>query len=357
METNTCPALGTEQALSGERAGVYSRPPARFDEDGCLEVRASAVNGCRRALWYTATGHRPSTTPTGESLTAMEVGTALEPVVLRAMERAGWEVTPSGPHGPEQVSVRVAPGLRVTGHPGATGSMPLSRGESVIEVKTRGPGAFRRWQALGAERSHPGSVVQAALYTYGTYGEARDAVIATMDTGSRAWDHEVIPADRVEAAMEAARARLGELAGHHALHGVDPDTLPERDFSSGSRQCRGCPFLDTCLPGVEQGGDTDEATEEEREVRLEEAREAVAAYAAARETMREPERAKRAALDTLKAWMRRQGDSKTTVEGRTVSLVQSKRYSVNYRKLNALLEPDVRAEIVTESESEYVRVS
>ena len=92
---------------------------------------------------------------------------------------------------------------------------------------------------------------------------------------------------------------------------------------------------------------------------LEEAREAVAAYAAARETMREPERAKRAALDTLKAWMRRRdrGTLKTTVEGRTVSLVQSKRYSVNYRKLNALLEPDVRAEIVTESESEYVRVS
>ena len=365
METNTCPVSGTEPAphlirghdLSGERAGVYSRPAARFDEDGCLEVRASAANGCRRALWYTATGHRPSTTPTGESLTVMEAGTALEPVVLRAMERAGWEVTPADPHDPEQVSVRVAPGLRVTGHPGATGSMPLSRGESVIEVKTRGPAAFRRWQALGAERSHPGSVVQAALYTYGTYGEARDAVVATMDTGSRAWDHEVIPADRVEAEMEAARARLGELAGHYALHGVDPDTLPERDFSSGSRQCRGCPFLDTCLPGVEQGGDTDKATEEEREVSLEEAREAVAAYAAARETTREPERAKRAALDTLKAWMRRQGDSKTTVEGRTVSLVQSKRYSVNYRKLNALLDPDVRAEIVTESESEYVRVS
>ena len=362
METNTCPVSGTEPAphlirghdLSGERAGVYFRPAARFDEDGCLEVRASAANGCRRALWYTATGHRPSTTPTGESLTVMEAGTALEPVVLRAMERAGWEVTPSDPHGPEQVSVRVAAGLRVTGHPGATGSMPLSRSESVIEVKTRGPAAFRRWQALGTERSHPGSVVQAALYTYGTYGEARDAVIATMDTGSRAWDHEVIPADRVARAMEAARARLGELAGHYALHGADPHVLPERDFSSGSRQCRGCPFLDICLPGTEQEGDTDEATEEEREVSLEEAREAVAAYAAARETMREPERAKRAALDTLKAWMR---DSKTTVEGRTVSLVQSKRYSVNYRKLNALLEPDVRTEIVIESESEYVRVS
>ena len=47
----------------------------------------------------------------------------------------------------------------------------------------------------------------------------------------------------------------------------------------------------------------------------EEAREAVAAYAEAQESIKEPEKAKRAALDTLKAWMRRQGDSKATVNG------------------------------------------
>ena len=55
--------------------------------------------------------------------------------------------------------------------------------------------------------------------------------------------------------------------------------------------------------------------------------------------------------------MRRQGDSKATLEGRTVSLVRSTRYSVNYRRLNEALAPDVRAEIVTEGESEYVRVT
>ena len=89
----------------------------------------------------------------------------------------------------------------------------------------------------------------------------------------------------------------------------------------------------------------------------EEARDAVAAYAEAQESIREPEKAKRVALDTLKAWMRRQGDTKATVNGRTVSLVQSTRYSVNHKRLNELLDPEVRAEVVTESESEYVRVS
>ena len=65
-------------------------------------------------------------------------------------------------------------------------------------MKTRGPSAFKRWQALGAERSHPDAVAQAALYTYGLFGEARDAVLAVMDTGARTWDTEVIPAERVE---------------------------------------------------------------------------------------------------------------------------------------------------------------
>ena len=55
--------------------------------------------------------------------------------------------------------------------------------------------------------------------------------------------------------------------------------------------------------------------------------------------------------------MRRRGDAKATIEGRTVSLVRSRRYSVDYRKLNSLLDPETRAEIVTESESEYVRVT
>ena len=96
---------------------------------------------------------------------------------------------------------------------------------------------------------------------------------------------------------------------------------------------------------------------EGEEVSDQEARDAVAAYAEAQESIKEPEKVKRSALDTLKAWMRRQGDSKATVNGKTVSLVQSTRYSVNYRKLNAVLDPEVRAEIVTESESEYVRVS
>ena len=363
-----CPVLDTG-------AEVFSRPAAQFNEGGELVIRASSALGCRRALWYAATNYTPTNPPSDDSLMAMEAGNALEPVVVRAMERAGWKVDAADPREPQKVAVRVGPGLLVTGHRDATGRMPLPQDDAdtevqtllfgdavpalgapmVVEIKTRGPDAFKRWQTLGAERSHPASVAQAALYTLGTYGEMRDAVIATMDTGSRVWDYELIPADRLEKALHDACEWLGELAAHHVQHGPDPDVLPERDFSATSWQCRSCAFLDICLPGMAEV-DAEQETEQQ-EVTDKEAQEAVADYTEAQEAMREPEKAKRAALDTLKAWMRRQGDAKAAVNGRTVSLVQSTRYSTNYKKLNELLDPESRAEVVTEHESEYVRVS
>ena len=341
---------------------VYARPAARVDGDGQLEVRASAAGGCRRALWYAATGWAPTNPPSDEALTVMEAGNALEPVVLRAMERAGWDVVPADPEDPGPVSVRVAPGLTVTGHPDATGRMPVFGGKEVIvEVKTRGPDAYKRWRTLGAERSHPESVAQAALYTYGAFGEARDAVIATMDTGSRAWDTEVIPAERVETAMAATRSRLGELAAHHALRGEDPAVLPERDFPADSWQCRRCPFLDMCLPGATEARTPETPETEERQVSTAEAKAAVAAYAEARDALKAPDQAKRRALDTLQAWMRHRGTDRETLDAggvnRTVSLVRTTRYAVDHKRLNALLDAEARAAVVTEHDAAHVRVS
>ena len=359
-----------------DRAEVLSRPAARFDADGNIEVRASAALGCRRALWYAATDYEPTNPPSDDSLMAMEAGNALEPVVVRAMERAGWQVDAADPRDPQQVAVRIGPNILVTGHPDGTVRLPLPEDEAppqiflfedepqtpaygdpmVVEIKTRGPEAFRRWRTLGAERSHPASAAQAAFYSLGEFGDLRDAVIATMDTGNRTWDNELIPADRLEKALQDACAWLGELAAHHVQNGPDPDALPERDFNANTWQCRSCPFLAVCLPGAEEPGEgTDEI--EGEEVTYEEARDAVAAYANAQQSGKKPEKAKRAALDTLKAWMRRRGDTKATVDGKTVSLVRTTRYSTNYRKLNELLDPEVRAEVVTESESEYVRVT
>ena len=246
-------------AATIDRAKTFSRPAARFYDGGdpasdtvqALEVRASAALNCRRSLWYSATGYVPTNPPTEKSLMAMEAGNALEPVVMGAMERAGWRVNPADPRNPQTVTVRLGSGLLVTGHPDGTVRLPVPGGqagsdygkvqmflfdeneksptygeEKVVEVKTRGPEAFKRWRTLGAERSHPAAAAQAAIYTLGQFGEMRDAVIACMDTGNRTWDHEVIPAERLEQALQHVNRWLEPLAEHHALHGPDPTPFP-----------------------------------------------------------------------------------------------------------------------------------
>ena len=241
-----------------DRAEVFSRPAARFDDDGNMEVRASSALGCRRALWYAATGYEATNPPSEESLTAMEAGNALEPVVVRAMERAGWKVDAPDPQDPKQVAVRVGPTLLVTGHPDGTVRMPVEPGEAqapqlflfegepdapaygdpmVVEIKTRGPEAFKRWQTLGAERSHPASVAQAALYSLGELGDLRDAVIATMDTGARTWDWERIPAHRLERAFRTPASGSVSLPLTTSVAGLTPTrclsgTSPQRAGSA-----------------------------------------------------------------------------------------------------------------------------
>ena len=293
----------------------------------------------------------------------MEAGNALEPVVLRAMQRAGWDIVPADAAHPLQVSLELAPNLTITGHPDATGTLPLFGGEAVIEVKTRGPEAFKRWQTLGAERSHPESVWQAAAYTLGVFGEMRDAVIATLDTGSRAWDYEVIPAQRLDRAWRDATERMGELADHLELYGPDPAVLPERDFGASDWRCKRCPFLNVCNPGDAsiEPEPVETTTDTPAPVSDEDAREALREYEELQDTIREFEDEKRWVTDTLRAWLSQQGADKAKLEGReksrTIGMVKTTRYSVDYKRLNALLDPQDRTEIVTERVSEYLRVS
>ena len=361
----------------------YNRPMAQFTDDGKLEMRASALGRCRRALWYSA-AEQPITNPTSpESLTIMESGNALEPVVVRAMQRAGWAILPEDRDAPTSVSVELGDTLVVSGHPDATGFLPKNPAEImaideflfdgertltpdddpvVIEVKTRGPEAFKRWQTLGAERSHPDSVAQAACYSLGLFGECRDVVIATLDTGLRRWDYEVIPAERVERAWHRAGDRLGALADHYEVNGPDPQVLPERDFEATDWQCRSCPYLDACQPTVPEDPPSDASNNVPAElVSEEEAQSALWHYEEISELLKSLNADKRESLATLERWLAAQGATKAQLDGRdktrTVGMVSTKRYKVDHKRLNALLDPDQRAEIVTESRSEYLRVS
>ena len=79
------------------------------------------------------------------------------------------------------------------------------------------------------------------------------------------------------------------------------------------------------------------------------------------DTIREFEDEKRWVVERLRAWLGQQGSDKAKLQGRektrSVGLVRTTRYSVDYRRLNNLLDPETRSEIVTENVSEYLRVS
>ncbi len=347
--------------LTPSRSRVFDRPAARFTDDGRIEVRASALGQCRRALWYAATEQEVTNPMSDETKTVLEVGQALEPVVVRAMQRRFWTVTPADPQAPLQVAVEAVPGLTVTGHPDATGAIELFGDERVIEVKTRGPEAFKRWQTLGAERSHPESVAQAACYTLGVYGDFRETVIATLDTGSRRWDYEVIPADRIERAWDRACERLAPLADRYQACGPDPEALPERDFEASDWQCRRCPYLNACQPGQAIEASDEAEIEPVEPVSDEAAQGALREYEQVQRQLKSLDADKRVALKTLQQWLQGKGEAKAKLEGsektRIVGMVTSRRYAVDHKRLNALLEPEQRAEIVTEQTSEYLRVS
>lgn len=124
-----------------------------------------------------------------------------------------------------------------------------------------------------------------------------------------------LPAPRVTRALEKARSWLAPLAQHLAASGPDPESLPDRDFEAGDWRCNACPFLAVCRPG---DSDPEVQVVQETEVTEEEAHTAVTAYTEAQEAIRDPERAKRAALETLKAWMLGKNNGKESIGGRTV---------------------------------------
>ena len=370
--------------MSDTTTNPYERPSARFTDslsptrsgNGKLEVRASALGQCRRRLWYAATEQLVTNPTSPETQLIFDAGNALEPVVVRAMQRDGWTVCPVDRESPTAVSVELGESLIVSGHPDATGRLPDNSVDSidsflfddasasdseelVIEVKTRGPEAFKRWQTLGAERSHPDSVAQVACYSLGLFGEFRDVVIATLDTGSRKWDYELIPAERVERAWNRAADWLGELTDHLD---ANLDSPPERDFDASDWHCRGCPYLDICQQVNEsKPGDVQPVEEPTWTVSDEEAQSALWRYEELSELSKSLNTDKRESLDTLERWLKARGSTKAQLDGRdkprAIGKVTSKRYKVDHKRLNKLLDPEQRAEVVTESRSEYLRVN
>ena len=354
-------------------------------DSGKMLVRASSAAECRRKLVYAARG-TTAAEHTPEQLVILESGVALQSVVLRNLQRKGWNALDAG----EQfVEYELAPGLVVTGHP--DGFIDVYDGiTGILEIKTRSTEAHNRWRDLGAEISHPSAVWQAAIYTYAVFGEPRPAVIATMDVGNRSIGQpEIIPAERVAHALEQVKAWLAPLAsqsvritdsGERDKHGnveavrnrwlrgpedeIEPE-LPPRDFRRSTYQCKGCAYNELCRPQVGTADLPEQAasyTREHAEAALNEYEIAEAKLGGMKDAIKEATVQKKDAAAILRDWMHESSFDAVEMQAgiaplRRIKLVISRRTKVDHKALNELLSPEQRETIYSETKSMYVRVS
>ena len=290
------------QQTGGRTPGLRRRSTAPAER---CQVRASAALGCRRALWYAATGYQPVTNPAHQGLPHRDGGGGRPGARRLSGDGAGGlgGGLPPTPRNPEQVAVRIGPGLLVTGHPDGTVLVPLDEDDAAADVHAllfgnaapalRRRGRHRGEDAGGRRPSGAGErwVRNAAIRRrwprppstrYGTLRRGcATRSLPSMDTGSRTWDYEVVPAQQGRDGPSGMSAHGSEgLAEHHARpeRAGRRRALPERDFSAGKLAVRVVPLPRRLSPGCGRSGRRKTKTPRSREVTDEEARDAVAAY-------------------------------------------------------------------------------
>ena len=333
------------------RSSVYDRPSIRWGEEGDgadFVARASAVGGsCRRELAYLLADTEPTDEVAEGTQLLFDTGRALEGVVLDSMERSGWDIQRVDAENPTPAAVTLVDGrMRVEGYPDAFGTNGVfDENPKVIEVKTRGAGAFKRWAQVGTVRSHPEAAAQAAIYTLGIFGDYRPVVIATMNTDERRWDTEVLRPGSLENALNRTDGRMRGF-----VRQVDAGEMPAPDFEKDYWKCGGCVFRTLCNESRED--EVEEAEEPPADpVSEEEFRQALLSY----EVAHEAGKPKKGSQDIMKRYMTENNLDLMEVEGaektRKVKYAASAtpRISVNQKKLRLLLSDEAYAEVVTES--------
>jgi hypothetical protein len=135
-----------------------------------LTLRASAIGGCPRALFYQATkvaGEPRSLT----SRLTLRLGTVMEAVIL---EELGYRVEDAQ----KEIVLPIpwSPAVAIVGHPDGR------VGDTVIEVKTMNQFAFRQVKKHGVKEHYPQYLMQASCYLAGLQGEALRFICFNKDS-------------------------------------------------------------------------------------------------------------------------------------------------------------------------------
>ena len=327
-----------------------NRKPAHWDsERERLTVRASALLDCRRKLAYYVAG-TPESDPHGEvTQVRLDVGKALETVVIQAMRRAGWNTTsyanvrPNHRGGRPHVGVEIADGVIAQGSP--DGRVRVAGKHALLEVKTHGGQRYRQWQTMRVVGMNLPALTQAGVYRLGLVEGKEVApltplVFAIMDTDTRQWDLDFVEPQHGDAAAIAAGERLAVLKAD-----LQAGRLPKPEYEPGAPECQRCPMVTVCGNGGEPTPEWNASNDEEFEnltLRFEQARDDGHSDATLR-SMRHG----------MAEYLQRMGKQR---QGR-VTLVRRTPTNVDYKRLAELLSPEQYAEVVSQAEQWTVQVA
>ena len=310
-----------------------------------LEYRSSALGKCTKAVAYEAFGYQKTDEIPPEVVATMNKGTLLESVGKYIMGRYGWivedDVSP--------VAINIGGGMILTGNPDGYASHPVyTNGKKlVVEIKTRSESAMRFAEAVGVEVSHRDAAWQASLYAMAQTGVPQDVVVATFS--SETWDYSinVIPAERVKVLYEEAveRARL--------IRGVlSARKLPEPELPKGHFKCGSCEFRTACGNNVKDpvivGGTLSDNQLVDEIIKWDKASQSIPS------TSSPESKVKKDAAAVIKEHVTNSGidEFDIPIDGRIFNLKLNRNpdYSVDFEKLNELVSPEVREQIVLQGE-------
>ena len=330
------------------KADVYSRPAARFDGDGQLEIRGVGGGQLpprplvrRDGLRADQPAHRGVADGPGDGQRPGAGGAAGD----GAGRLGGDSRRPPGPgagvgagrpqpggDGPSRRHGRHAPVRRRDGHrgqdAGAGGVQTLARPRGGAQP----PGVGCPGRLL-----HPGDLRGAAGRGDRRDGHRQPRLGLRGGAGGAGREG---PGTGLRMARRACRPPCPARAR-------TPTRCPTGTSPPTDWQCRSCPFLNVCLPGVAAEAEAAEEPASDAEpgapVTDEEARKALHDYEELQDTIREFEDEKRWVAARLRAWLGQQGVAKAKLEGRektrSVVMVRTTRYSVDYRRLNKPARP------------------
>ena len=139
----------------------------------CQKIMHASKVGfpCDRNLWYAVNGHEEVISE--KSQRTFDIGTALEPLVIKWLEKDGWEIeyNPGSQDAEKKAVVKVSGG-NLVGHPDAF----VYWGDEilVIDIKTMNDRAFKLWRREGTLKKYPQYVDQLHVYAKGLLCENRN---------------------------------------------------------------------------------------------------------------------------------------------------------------------------------------